>query len=233
MVPKEILSPHVSLHLFPSTHPHLPTVSGTSLYYPGLWTTPIAWGSIPLIGNVRLKVLSERIVRAGTILYPEHADKHDCGDERLVIRFQTQPRTGSGLDHQTASNSKDSSYSADMISQSPTQDSISLSPSEGTIISTLSKLLGNGPIVKLSKEKQFTGLFIFSFDEEGRISTVTLEHSNEAGGWDHTSKFVTLTDWLIGKARGSLEPTPNPGLAMSPCGEYGLPASNTRYPRRS
>lgn len=174
-------------------------------------------------------------MRAGTILDPEHADQHDCGDERLVIRFQTQPRTGNGLDHQTQPNSKGSSYSADMISQphTQTQDSISLSPSEGTIISTLSRLLGNGPIVKLSKEKQFTGLFIFAFDEEGRISTVTLEHSNEAGGWDRTSKFVTLTDWLIGKARGSLEPTPNPGLAMGSCGECGLPPSNTRYPRRS
>lgn len=71
---------------------------------------------------------------------------------------------------------------------------------------------GEEPIFKLSKEEQFTGIFIFSFDEEGRVLTHTIEHADEADGWDRTAKFVTLTDWLIGKARGSLDP--NPELAM-------------------
>lgn len=91
---------------------------------------------------------------------------------------------------------------------------------------------GEEPIFKLSKEGQFTGLFIFSFDEKGRILTHTIEHADEAEGWDRTSKFVTLTDWLIGKARESLDPTPNPGLAMS-CEDYGSAPSLTEYhPRR-
>lgn len=90
---------------------------------------------------------------------------------------------------------------------------------------------GEEPIFKLSKEGQFTGLFIFSFDEKGRILTHTIEHADEAEGWDRTSKFVTLTDWLIGKARESLDPTPNPGLAMS-CEHYELGSGHAEYRRR-
>lgn len=90
---------------------------------------------------------------------------------------------------------------------------------------------GDEPIFKLSKEEQFSGLFIFSFDEEGRILTHTIEHADEADGWDRTSKFVTLTDWLIGKARGSLDPAPSPGLVMESWENYGLPSSDTRYRR--
>lgn len=91
---------------------------------------------------------------------------------------------------------------------------------------------GKEPIFKLKKEEQFTGLFIFSFDEEGRILTHTIEHADEANGWDRTAKFVTLTDWLIGKARGSLDPVANPGLAMESCENYGLPSNPGQYHRR-
>ncbi|KAH1512336.1 hypothetical protein KXV73_008432, partial [Aspergillus fumigatus] len=90
----------------------------------------------------------------------------------------------------------------------------------------LSVLLGgDAPIFKLSNEEQFTGLFIFSFDEEGRISSHTIEHADDAGGWDRTAKFVTLTDWLIGKARGSLDPPP--GLAIQGCQTCSFPSPRT------
>lgn len=80
----------------------------------------------------------------------------------------------------------------------------------------LSVLLGgDAPIFKLSRDDEFTGLFIFSFDEEGRVLTQTIEHAEDASGWERTAKFVTLTDWLIGKARGSLEPEPTPGLCYT------------------
>lgn len=82
-LPQDILSPQITLHLFPSTHPHLPTVSGRIPYVAALWTAPIAWGSIPVIGNVRLEVLSERMVKGS-----------DCGrgagrNERLVVKWRT------------------------------------------------------------------------------------------------------------------------------------------------
>ncbi|KAH6850863.1 hypothetical protein B0I37DRAFT_404607 [Chaetomium sp. MPI-CAGE-AT-0009] len=60
--PQGILSPRITLHLFPSTHPHLPTVSGRVAYTAALWSSPIAWNRLPLVGNVRLHILSERML---------------------------------------------------------------------------------------------------------------------------------------------------------------------------
>ncbi|PKY02437.1 hypothetical protein P168DRAFT_291585, partial [Aspergillus campestris IBT 28561] len=207
-LPTEILSPHVTLHLFPSTHPHLPTVKGRTLYRAALWTVPVAWSALPLVGNVKLQILSERIVRAGTVLDPEgSSDNNDIGDERLVVRWKTEPRNE---DHQPSSSSGDAS-----------QSRVASSSSKPGINRNLSVLLGgDAPIFKLSKEEQFTGLFIFSFDEEGRIASHTIEHADDARGWERTAKFVTLTDWLIGKARGSLDPAPAPGLAMQGCERF-------------
>ena len=60
-LPQEILSPNISLHLFPSTHPYLPVVSGRVAYIAALWTSPIAWNRVPIFGNVKLVILSERM----------------------------------------------------------------------------------------------------------------------------------------------------------------------------
>ncbi|KAJ5888830.1 hypothetical protein N7495_008871 [Penicillium taxi] len=224
-LPSNILAPSVNLHLFPSTHPHLPTVKGRTLYRAALWTVPVAWSSVPLLGNVKLQILSERIVRTGTILCPEHEDQHDCGDERLVVRWRTEPRTESRPFHE-----KRVTGAAQLSSVSQgTSTQSHLSQSTVGNNRGLSVLLGGDePIFKLSKEEQFTGLFIFSFDDEGRILTHTIEHANDADGWDRTSKFVTLADWLIGKARESLDPAPNAGLAMHSCQDSSLPADHTR-----
>ncbi|KAE8378707.1 hypothetical protein BDV26DRAFT_280859 [Aspergillus bertholletiae] len=209
-LPPKILSPSVTLHLFPSTHPHLPTVKGRTLYRAALWTVPVAWSSLPLVGNVRLQVLSERIVRAGTVLDRERFSDNECGDERLVVRWKTEPR--GDAHHSEASASIRSVKDHD---QNTSRGHSHLSSSKDGVNKGLSVLLGgDAPIFPLSKEEQFTGLFIFSFDEEGRISSHTIEHADDATGWERTAKFVTLTDWLIGKARGSLEPATGPGLAM-------------------
>ncbi|GES66643.1 hypothetical protein BO94DRAFT_626472 [Aspergillus terreus] len=200
-LPPSILAPSVTLHLFPSTHPHLPTVKGRTLYRAALWTVPVAWGSLPLVGNVKLQILSERIVRAGTVLDPASPGSEDTGDERLVVRWRTEPRSDS-------ENQPDHTHA---------HQQAQATESHG-INKGLSVLLGgDAPIFQLAKEEQFTGLFIFSFDEEGRVASHTIEHAEDAGGWDRTAKFVTLTDWLIGKARGSLEPGAQPGLAMQGC----------------
>ena len=50
-------------------------------------------------------------------------------------------------------------------------------------------------------DEEFGGLFIFEFDEEGRIVTHTIEHAEEGGSWDRASKVVSVTDWLLGKAK--------------------------------
>ncbi|GKZ38870.1 hypothetical protein AbraIFM66950_011418 [Aspergillus brasiliensis] len=221
-LPPNILAPSIALHLFPSTHPHLPTVKGRTLYRAALWTVPVAWSSLPLLGNVKLQILSERIVRAGTVLEPERPDSdHDTSDERLVVRWRTEPRSES-----TTSDSEGSSTAFTAASPTLPTDTQGTNNSNGSHLSSsktginkgLSVLLGgDAPIFKLKKEEQFTGLFIFSFDEEGRIASHTIEHADDARGWNRTPKFVTLTDWLIGKARGSLDPAAEPGLAMQGC----------------
>ncbi|OJJ44163.1 hypothetical protein ASPZODRAFT_135647 [Penicilliopsis zonata CBS 506.65] len=238
-LPPELLSPSVTLHLFPSTHPHLPTVKGRTLYRAALWTVPVAWGSVPIVGNIKLQILSERIVRAGTVLDPGPCRDSECGDERLVVRWKTEPKdaTGSSSTTTTSSSSSSPSTTPSFSYTAPTSEttesqrgSVSdaethsrLSTSKAGTNKGLSMLLGgDAPIFKLSHEEQFTGLFIFSFDEKGRILTHTIEHADNANGWERTSKFVALTDWLIGKARESLEPsTPKPGLAMQGYRESG------------
>lgn len=211
-LPQEILSPNITLHLFPSTHPHLPTAKGRVLYRAALWTVPVAWSSVPLVGNVKLQIMSERIVRAGSVLDADIGGESDCGDERLVVRWKTEPRgEGSGSDSSLPSSGQGST--------SPGQ----FSASKNGTNKALSVLLGGeAPIFKLSKEEQFAGLFIFSFDEEGRISSHTIEHADQGNGWDRTAKFVTLTDWLLGKARGSMDPSAGPGLAIQGCEEFNI-----------
>ncbi|KAL4804872.1 hypothetical protein BDV18DRAFT_142711 [Aspergillus unguis] len=209
-LPPHLLSPSVTLHLFPSTHPHLPTVKGRTLYRAALWAVPVAWSSVPLVGNVKLQILSERIVRAGMVQDPhlnaaQAQNRKDCGDERLVVRWRTE-RTQSDTPPKTSSAASGPSSRQDTTT-APSSES------KAGINKGLSVLLGgDAPIFKLSSEDQFTGLFIFSFDEEGRVLTQTIEHAEDASGWERTAKFVTLTDWLIGKARGSLQPEPTPGL---------------------
>lgn len=68
------------------------------------------------------------------------------------------------------------------------------------------------------EDEEFCGLFIFEFDEEGRILTHIIEHAEESGSWDKASKVVSVTDWLLGKAKRKDEKE-IPGLVLG-CYEY-------------
>ncbi|TAQ91126.1 hypothetical protein B7494_g570 [Chlorociboria aeruginascens] len=162
-LPQEILSPQIKLHLFPSTHPHLPTVTGRVAYSAALWTSPIAWGRVPLVGNVKLSILSERMLN------------RTPNNEQLIVRWQTIGKTrgkGTGAFYKG-------------IGASDNVDKIT-------------EWLGGGKGEDDSKE--FTGLFIFEFDEEGRVVSHTIEHVQEGGNWEKGvgAKVVGLTDWLLG-----------------------------------
>lgn len=63
------------------------------------------------------------------------------------------------------------------------------------------------------EDKEFTGLFIFAFDDEGRIVRHVIEHVQEHGNWEKGvgARVVGLTDWLLGRV--SREPEPD----VSPC----------------
>lgn len=178
-LPSSILSPQISLHLFPSTHPHLPVVHGRVAYMAALWTSPLAWGRVPLVGNVKLEILSERMVRSPTDLPPESESESDALDhEQLVVRWRTVGK-----------------------------------PSGSSLISSAAKLAGrkqeNGQIVEtMGEDKEFTGLFIFAFDEEGRICRHVIEHVQEHGNWERGvgARVVGLTDWLLGRVNKAPEP---------------------------
>jgi hypothetical protein len=73
------------------------------------------------------------------------------------------------------------------------------------------------PSSKHEDDKEFCGLFIFEFDEEGRIVTHTIEHVEEGGNWERkTAKVISVTDWLLGRAWGKKEDD-IPGLALGYC----------------
>lgn len=165
----------------------------------------MAWGCVPLVGNVKLHILSEKIVRTGFIAEPQPDDgsRGNLGEEKLVVRWETEKR-GNGT---TSSSSAAASSSADAGNAGSTAG----------INRGLSKLLGGDtPIFNLHKGDQFSGMFIFTFDSEGRIATHTIEHADESSGTDKTSRVVTLTDWLLGRAKWrQKEEEMIPGLAMN------------------
>ncbi|KOS21879.1 Uncharacterized protein ESCO_002138 [Escovopsis weberi] len=178
-LPQSILAPNISLQLFPSTHPHLPTVSGRVAYKAALWTSPIAWNRVPLIGNVKLEILAERMTSEPLTFLPRRAG---AIPEQLVVRWREERK--------------------DREEEKQPQQHLSKG---------LSLLLRRPK--RADPGKAFTGLFIFDFDQEGRILAHTIEQVQEGGNWDKGmgAKFVGLTDWLLGGIKNPGE-TPMPAF---------------------
>ncbi|RDW83062.1 hypothetical protein BP5796_04553 [Coleophoma crateriformis] len=177
-LPQEILSPQIKLHLFPSTHPHLPAVSGRVAYNAALWTSPIAWGRVPLVGNVKLEILSERMIKSRC----RPTSSYDNRPEQLLVRWRTVGKTqgrGTGAFYKGIG-------SHDQVDK-------------------ITEWLGGGK--GEDDNKEFTGLFIFEFDGEGRIISHTIEHVQEGGNWEKGvgARVVGLTDWLLGGMKGNGE----------------------------
>lgn len=89
-LPSEILSPNISLHLFPTTHPHLPVANGKAAYKAALWTSPIAWNRLPVIGNVGIEVQRIRLQPGPLPFAPARVGSLD---EMMVVRWVTEPST--------------------------------------------------------------------------------------------------------------------------------------------
>jgi Mitochondrial protein up-regulated during meiosis len=187
-------------------------VKGKVPYRAALWTAPVAWGCVPIVGSVRLQIMSERVVRTGFVAVPHDEDRSDLGEEKLVVRWKTEKKNDSNPSTNGAFTNSSAAAGSGKANNS----------TNGGINRGLSTLLGGDkPIFKLNKEDDFTGMFVFSFDSKGRIATHTIEHADENNGFDKTSKVVTLTDWLLGKARWgrTKEEELIPGLAMRVCRE--------------
>lgn len=186
-LPSEILSPQITLHLFPSTHPHLPTVSGRLAYIAALWTAPVAWGRVPLVGNVSLIILSERMVKNGGSSVPSGSR-----EEKLVVKWKTCGKTShrdgtGGIYRGVGSTGKDPvDKIRDFIS------GVQRTASERTT----------------PDNEEFCGIFVFEFDEKGRVVKHTIEHTEEGGHWDRMARVVSVTDWLLGQFNGKRKEEP-------------------------
>jgi len=110
-------------------------------------------------------------------------------NERLIVRWQTCGKTkgkGTGANYEGIR--------------------------EGEQVDRITEWLGGDA----PDDKEFCGLFLFEFDEQGRIASHTIEHAEEGGNWDQMPKVISVTDWLLGKAwRRRTEEVP--GLALGYC----------------
>jgi hypothetical protein len=183
-LPQEILSPNITLNLFPSTHPHLPVVKGRIAYTAALWTAPVAWGRVPVVGNVKLVICSERMIQQGGT-----SVDHACRHEKLLVRWKTCGKAG---------DSGSGMYRGITASEH---------------LNRITEILRGDE----KEDSEFTGLFIFEFDEEGRIASHTIEHAEEGGSVDKTTKVISVTDWLLGKAKWKRGEEAEAGLALGYC----------------
>ena len=150
----------------------------------------MAWGRVPIVGNVKLVILSERMVRNGPSTSTSSSTR--INNERLIVRWKTCGKTkGKGMG---------GLYRGIGASEQ---------------VDKITEWLGGDA----RDDEEFCGLFIFEFDEEGRICTHTIEHSEEGGSWDKASRVVSVTDWLLGKAMGRKAEKEVAGLAW---GCYGV-----------
>lgn len=168
-------------------------VSGKIAYTAALWTAPVAWGRFPVVGNVKLVILSERLVKNGVAATPTTTFSSDgYRNERLIVRWKTCGKTkghGVGAFYRGVSATESRTGSVDKITQ----------------------FLGGD---EESDEKEFCGLFMFEFDEEGRVIKHVIEHVEEGSNWEKMPNFVNVTDWLLGKAWGRKEEHLPPGIAL-------------------
>ena len=140
----------------------------------------MAWGRVPIVGNVRLSILSERIVRKPTPTTMT-TNGGTC-PERLIVRWKT--------------------------CRKPKPPKSNLSISKLPQVDKITEWLGRDYFSRNNAaDEEFSGLFIFEFDDEGRILEHTIEHVDgvEGGDWEKErgmSKVVSVTEWLLGKVGG-------------------------------
>jgi len=122
---------------------------------------------------VRLKIISERMIKPDTLYKP--SSQTVTRPEQLIVRWSTIGKT---KDRGTGGFYK------------------GIGASEN--VDKITEWLGGGKGEDDGKE--FTGLFIFEFDGDGRIASHTIEHVQHGGNWEKGvgAKVVGLTDWLLG-----------------------------------
>ncbi|KAI5288253.1 hypothetical protein KEM54_005351 [Ascosphaera aggregata] len=169
-----------------------------------LWTAPVAWGSVPIVGNVRIVIISERMVKKTSP--SDSTPTTSAGHNRLVVRWKTEGANDGILP---------SDKTGKGASQAAEGDS-ALSRSEAGTNRGLSALLGgDAPIFQLRKEEHFMGLFIFSFDDEGQILDLKIEHAEDNDYRERPTGVSSLTDWLFGNTGMGVNHSPSPAMSVA------------------
>jgi hypothetical protein len=126
---------------------------------------------VPVVGNVKLKILSERLVKKGGACSPD-SSRH----EQLIVKWET------------CGKSKDRDH--------------------GQVSETFKRMTSISGRSQDAHD-EFCGLFLFEFDEQGRIVKHTIEHVEESGQSDRPAKVISVTDWLLGRAWRREEGSPS------------------------
>lgn len=140
-------------------------------------TAPVAWGRVPVIGNIKLHILSERMVKNGM------STPTQLGHEKLIVKWKT-----CGKEEKAQAST----------------------PSDA--MEKITKILGVSS--RPNETGEFCGLFLFEFDDEGRILKHVIEHAEEGGNWEKSTKVINVTDWLLGRAWGRRD-NGSPSLAFA------------------
>ncbi|KAK6534310.1 hypothetical protein TWF281_005637 [Arthrobotrys megalospora] len=218
-LPSEILSPSITLQLFPSTHPHLPSVRGRMAYIAALWTSPVVWGRIPGI-KVRLEILSIKMIKGGIPTENEDDEMACVTGERMIVKWRASS-SPNGNGNGNGNGNKDTQATTSSTTSNTPPNLKNVEPKKEDPLSAVANSLP-----KFTITGDFCGLFIFEFDDQGRIKTHIIEDVEEDRdeAVQQHSKVITLTEWLLKKAKKSLEDKPQvPGLAFERIWEGGRP----------
>lgn len=140
---------------------------------------------MPLVGNVRLDILSERMFKpthdSRSASSSSSSDSNSIrtsfgGSEELRVRWRTCGKT-KGLGMGAAFRGIGASQSVDKITE----------------------WLGGDA----RDDEEFCGIFVFDFDADGRILSHTIERAEEGRGSEGLGRVVSLADWLLGRAKGA------------------------------
>lgn len=194
-LPTELLSRQISLHLFPSTHSHLPVAHGPLAYRTALWASPISFGRIPFLhhARLRLQILSERIlpppaVDSSSLPLGLRRTASSGGSSPAATRFIVRWRT-----------------QGEMMNKGTGGLYRGISGAESPPVDKVTEFLGGALAKGERDDREFTGIFIFEFDERGRIAKHLIEHVDCGGDMDQLPRVVTLAEWLMRMARGDRE----------------------------
>ena len=119
----------------------------------------MAWGRVPLVGNVRLHVLSERMVR-----------DVDARMEKLVVKWKACGKRGN--QEEAARRGGTALYRGMGLGARDPVDRLR---------HFVARAHRGTAHVSSTPAEDFTGIFVFEFDQQGRVAKHTIEHADEGG----------------------------------------------------